>query len=42
MARTDADAWIERDPILESPEALLARELLMKKYGPALGLGDVG
>ena len=42
MARKDADAWIERDPRLEAPDAHVARELLMKKYGPALGLGDVG
>ena len=42
MARTDADAWIERDPRLEAANAHTVRELLMKKYGPALGLGDVG
>ncbi len=42
MARADADQWIEKDPRLEAANANLVRDLLMKKYGPALGLGDVG
>ena len=42
MARADADQWIEHDPQLTASDAALARELLMNKYGPALGLGDVG
>jgi ATP-dependent DNA helicase RecG len=41
MARRDAQAWIAKDPLLESNENALLRKRLLKKYGKTLGLGDV-
>lgn len=42
MAKRDAAAWIEAAPTLARPADALVRRRLMKTYGPALGLGDVG
>jgi len=42
MARRDAAAWIDRSPRLDRPEDALARRRLMKQYGHALGIADVG
>ena len=42
MARRDAAAWIERSPSLSAPEDALAKRRVLKAYGAALGLGDVG
>ena len=42
LARDDARDWIDRDPELRNPEAREARRLILERYGPALGLGDVG
>jgi ATP-dependent DNA helicase RecG len=42
LASRDASAWIERSPVLGRPEEALLRRRLMKAYGPALGLADVG
>jgi ATP-dependent DNA helicase RecG len=42
LARRDAEAWIEQDPLLtQTPHTLLRRRLL-KAHGQWLGLGDVG
>jgi ATP-dependent DNA helicase RecG len=42
MARRDAAAWVARSPVLVSPQDSLVKRRLMKAYGEALGLGDVG
>ncbi|GJQ30372.1 MAG: ATP-dependent DNA helicase RecG [Phycisphaerae bacterium] len=42
MARRDAAEWIKTSPRLERPDETLVRRRLMKAYGSALGLGDVG
>jgi len=42
MARADAGAWIARSPTLAEPADALARRRLMKRYGHALGIADVG
>ena len=42
LARHDAREWIDRDPRLQGEDAQEAQHLLMSRYGPALGLGDVG
>ncbi len=42
LARRDAAAWIERDPLLTQPEHSLLRKRLLKAHGRWLGLGDVG
>lgn len=42
MARRDAAEWIARSPRLNTPEETLVRRRLLKAYGAALGLGDVG
>jgi ATP-dependent DNA helicase RecG len=42
MARRDASAWIDESPRLGKPEEKLIRRRLLKAYGTALGLGDVG
>ena len=42
QARTDAAAWIERDPALLGPDATMLRRRLLATYGESLGLGDVG
>jgi ATP-dependent DNA helicase RecG len=42
MARRDAAAWIDHSPRLDRPEDALARRRLMKQYGHALGIADVG
>lgn len=42
LARRDAAAWIERSPMLAHPEETTLLRRLMKTYGNALALGDVG
>lgn len=42
LARADAAAWIARSPRLALPDEALLRKRLMKTYGDALGLADVG
>jgi len=42
LAQRDAAAWIERSPGLAAPEEKLLRARLLKTYGEALGLADVG
>ncbi len=42
LARRDAAAWIERSPALESAEEKTLLRRLLKTYGHALALGDVG
>ncbi|MFT5423964.1 MAG: ATP-dependent DNA helicase RecG [Phycisphaerales bacterium] len=42
MARKDAAAWIDEAPRLSRPTDTLIRRRLMKQYGEALGIGDVG
>ncbi|CAG1000329.1 ATP-dependent DNA helicase RecG [Phycisphaerales bacterium] len=42
MARRDAAEWVKRSPDLKAPEETLLRRRLMKQYGAALGLADVG
>lgn len=42
MARRDARAWIGRSPGLMGTEEATLRRRLLKMYGAALGLGDVG
>jgi ATP-dependent DNA helicase RecG len=42
MARRDAAEWISRSPTLSWPEEALIKRRLMKAFGEALGLADVG
>jgi ATP-dependent DNA helicase RecG len=42
LARRDAQAWIDADPLLSSPEHALLRKRMLKAHGRWLGLGDVG
>lgn len=42
LAREDAEVWLERSPKLGAPEDGLAKRRLLKKYGDALGIADVG
>jgi ATP-dependent DNA helicase RecG len=42
MARRDAAAWIERSPTLDRAEEKTLLRRLLKTYGHALALGDVG
>ena len=42
LARRDALAIVEKDPVLRRPEHALLRKVLMQQYGEALGLVDVG
>jgi len=42
MARRDAAAWIDRSPTLSGEDERLLRQRVLKRYGEALGLGDVG
>ncbi len=42
LARTDARTLIERDPTFASPEFDRLRQLVMRRYGRLLELGDVG
>jgi ATP-dependent DNA helicase RecG len=42
MARRDASAWIDRSPRLDQPGETLVRRRIMKQYGHALGIADVG
>lgn len=42
LARKDAQNWIDKDPRLQGNDAGEIRRLIMLRYGPALGLGDVG
>jgi ATP-dependent DNA helicase RecG len=42
QARRDAAAWVEASPRLARPEDAVIRRRLLKAYGEALGIGDVG
>jgi ATP-dependent DNA helicase RecG len=42
LARRDAAAWIERSPALDHAEEKILLRRLLKTYGHALALGDVG
>jgi ATP-dependent DNA helicase RecG len=42
LARRDARAWIDANPVLAGDREALLRRRLLKAYGEALGLGDVG
>jgi len=42
MARRDAAAWIDRSPKLDTPEESLLLRRVLKQYGAAFGLADVG
>lgn len=42
MARRDATAIIDADPLLENTEHELLRKVLIREYGETLGLVDVG
>ena len=42
MARRDAAEWIARSPTLSWPEEALIKRRLLKAFGEALGLADVG
>ncbi len=42
LARRDAEACIEADPLLQAPEHALLRKRMLKAHGKWLGLGDVG
>ena len=42
IARTDARAWIDRSPELADPDERAMRSLVLRRYGAALGLADVG
>ncbi|RMF94163.1 MAG: DEAD/DEAH box helicase, partial [Planctomycetota bacterium] len=41
-ARRDAQALVEQDPDLRSPEHALLRKMVLTRYGKTLDLGDVG
>jgi ATP-dependent DNA helicase RecG len=41
-ARKEAEAWLERDPELKSPESLCIRDVLLHRWGQRLQLGGVG
>jgi ATP-dependent DNA helicase RecG len=41
LARRDARAWIDENPLLEGERDALLRKRLLKTHGEALGLGDV-
>jgi ATP-dependent DNA helicase RecG len=41
-ARKEAQAWLERDPALNSPESSRLREILLARWGQRLQLGAVG
>ena len=42
MARRDASAWVETAPRLDRPADTLLRRRVLRQYGEALGIGDVG
>jgi ATP-dependent DNA helicase RecG len=42
MARRDAAEWVARSPALAWPEEALIKRRLLKAFGEALGLADVG
>jgi len=42
LARADAEAWLDRSPKLNGEGDALARRRVMKRYGAALGIADVG
>jgi len=42
MARRDAAEWVARSPTLSWPEEALIKRRLLKAFGEALGLADVG
>ncbi|MEM1186082.1 MAG: ATP-dependent DNA helicase RecG [Planctomycetota bacterium] len=42
MARDDAEAWLDTSPKLATDEDTLAKRRVLKRYGAALGIGDVG
>jgi ATP-dependent DNA helicase RecG len=41
-SRKEAQAWLERDPELNSPESARLREILLARWGQRLQLGAVG
>ena len=41
MARRDAQAWVERSPLLDLPEEKLLRARLLRAHGDEIGLADV-
>jgi ATP-dependent DNA helicase RecG len=41
-ARNDAQAFVKHDPELKAPELARLRQIVFKRYGKALELGDVG
>ena len=42
LSRNDAKAWVESSPRLQRPEDAILRRRLFQKYGPSLGLADIG
>ncbi|MFG0304839.1 MAG: ATP-dependent DNA helicase RecG [Phycisphaerales bacterium JB040] len=42
MARRDAASWVEASPALERPVDAMLRRRVLRLYGEALGIGDVG
>ncbi|MEM7623683.1 MAG: DNA helicase RecG, partial [Planctomycetota bacterium] len=42
LAREDATAWIARSPDLAEASDVVVRRRLLKQYGEALGLVDIG
>jgi ATP-dependent DNA helicase RecG len=42
LARRDAAAWIDENPMLRGDRDALLKKRLLKAHGEALGLGDVG
>jgi ATP-dependent DNA helicase RecG len=41
LARRDAQALVDADPLLQKPEHAAIKKVLLKQYGDALGLADV-
>jgi len=41
-ARKEAEAWLEKDPELNSAESAAMREILLERWGQRLQLGAVG
>jgi hypothetical protein len=41
-ARQEAQAWLEKDPNLESAESAETKRILMQRWGQRLQLGAVG
>jgi len=42
LAREDAAEWVSKSPGLDRPEDAIARRRLLKRFGDALGLADIG